>query len=181
MAALSSGAMATTFTSNCTPFPIQFTGSVGSGSVSCNAFAGAPAGEIFSDASLLFFSDYTFGTAAANTIRLTYALGAPAGVTWASGTLIQDVSGGFSSSSSTPPTGVGINATAGLTAANFAAPFNVGVASSVIAGGASTSSGGVQIRYTTSPIVITPEPGTAALLGSGLMALAYFGRKRFGR
>ena len=178
-AALSASAMATTFTSNCVAFPTQFNGGVGSGSVSCAAFGGAPAGEILSGASLAFFSDFTFGSAATNTVRFTYTLGAPAGVTWATGSFIQDVTGGFSSSSSSPAAGTMVAATAGITAANFASAFNVGLASSIITGGVGTSSGGVQVTYTTTSL--TPEPGTTALLGSGLMALAYLGRKRFGR
>ena len=179
IAALSANGMASTFSLNCTAFPIQFSGSVGSGTVSCPGFAGAPAGEFLSGASLSLVADYTFGTAASNDIKLTFTIGAPVGVTWASSSVAIDVLGGFNSSSTSPAIPRTVNATGGITAGNFASAFNVGIASSVVSGGAGTSSAGATIIYTTSSL--TPEPGSIALLGSGLAGLAVLGRKRLVR
>ena len=176
-AALSLTASAATITSNCTLFPIQFANGSGSGSISCPGFSAA--GGILSGASLSLFADYTFGSAGANDIKVTFTVGAPASVTWASSSLAIDVTGGFNSSGSTPAVPATDAATAGATNANFASAFNIGVSSQVISGSAGTSSGGAQITYTYG--FATPEPGSIALLGSGLIGLAIVGRKRFSR
>ena len=176
-AALSLSASAATITTNCTAFPIQFTNSAGSGTVSC---AGFSAGGTLTGASLALYADYTFG-GASNDIKLQFTVGAPAGVTWASSSVAIDVTGGFSSSGSTPAVPVNDAATAGISNANFASAFNVGVASSVVSGSAGTSSAGIQITYTYTPTGTTPEPGSITLLGAGLIGLAFVGRKKLAK
>ena len=81
-AALSITASAATITTNCTAFPIQFSGSTGSGTVTCAAFNNALG--TLNSGTLNLFADYTFG-GASNDIKLTFTIGNPAGVTWASG------------------------------------------------------------------------------------------------
>ena len=177
-AALSMSASAATITANCSAFPIQFTGSVGNGSVSCPGFS--VAGGTLTGASLALVADYTFGNIGVNNdILLTFSVGAPIGVNWASTSVDVHSTGQFNSSSTTPPIPVNDLAVTGVSNAAFASAFNVGVSSSVVSGGAGTSSAGVSITYIYN--AATPEPGSIALLGSGLIGLALAGRKRFGQ
>ena len=130
-------ASASTVTVNCVAFPTQFSGSVGSGSVSCAGWSTGLTGDplaILTGANLNLFADYTFGATSANDIRLTFTVAAPAGVTWAASSTFIDVFGGFSSSSTSPAVPLADAATAGVTAANFASAFNVGVAADAPAG-----------------------------------------------
>ena len=177
-AALTISASAATVTNTCSAFPIQFTGSTGSGFVSCPGFN--VGGATLNAATLGLVADYTFGSGSSNDIKLTFTIGAPGGVTWALSSTAIDVLGGFSSSSTSPGIPITDAATAGVTLANFASAFNVGVASSIVAGGAGTSSAGVSITYdyTVATTVASPEPGSITLLGAGLIGLAFIGRKK---
>ena len=176
-AALSISASAGTITTNCTLFPTQFNSGSGSGTISCPGYTPI-VGQVLQGAALSLYADYTFG-GSSNDVLVTFTIAAPAGVTWASSSVGIDVLGGFSSSSSNPAVPVSDGCNAGCTAANFASAFNVGITSSIVSGSAGTSSAGVQVTYTYGSA--TPEPGSIALMGSGLIGLAIAGRKRFGR
>ena len=175
--ALGASATAATIQLNCATFPLTFAGGAGSGTASCGGFNSALG--TLTGATLNLLADYEFGAGASNDIRMSFTIGAPAGVTWASSLVVVDVTGGFNSTTFVPPVPVSDNATGGISNANFASAFNVGVSSAVVTGGAATSSGGVQVTYTyTAAATISPEPGTTALLASGLIGLALLGRKR---
>ena len=178
--ASSSAAMATTLTVNCSPFPTQFTGSTGTSSVTCASFAsqGISGVQSLDSVAVTLYADYTFGSTGSNDIRLSFNLAAPAGVTWANANPVIDVTGGFNSSGYSPSVPLLDNATSGVSLAAFANPFNITVNSSVISGGAATSSGGAQITYNYTLISSVPEPTGMALLGSGLVAIGLLGRRR---
>ncbi|MBZ5582877.1 MAG: Ig domain-containing protein [Acidobacteriia bacterium] len=113
-----------------------------------------------------YVADYQFG-GPANTVLVTFVPAGPAGVTWSPSSLTLTVSGGASSGSE--PTGSAI-ASAGISSAAFASPFNVNITSSVSAGTVATSSGGVRIVYTYTP----PPPITLACPAStGTVGVPY--------
>ena len=172
LAALSVNAVAGTITTDCTLFPVTFANGIGGPTnVSCAGFT--PALGTLIGVTLNLFADYQFGSTGANDIKVSFAVGAPAGVTWDNAAPIIDVTGGISSTAPLIP--VADNATAGITNANFASAFNVGVSSAVVTGSAATSSGPVTFTYNyTSP---TPEPATLSMMGLGLLGLGVIGRK----
>jgi hypothetical protein len=170
-------AFASSYTVNCTPFPLTFNGGVGSGTVSCPGFSSVGI-QSLDTVSLNFFADYQFGTTGANDIKVTFAVGNPAGVGWSVTSQNIDVTGGLSSSGTNPGIPVADSAVSGVNFADFANAFNVGISSAIMAGGAATSSGAVSITYSYTPIPTgTPEPVSMLLLGSGLVGVAVLGRK----
>ena len=140
---LSVGAKGLTQTANCTPFPAIFTnGTGGPTAVSCPAFTG---GGTLNSVALAYIADYQFGSSTGtNTVQVSFAPTGPAGVTWSPPNATATVTGAVSSGA---PGTSSANATAGVTAANFAAPFNVNVSSTVTQGSVATSSGAVSITY----------------------------------
>ena len=144
---------------NCTPFPTTFAGGIGGpNTVSCPPFT--VAGATLNAVTLIYAADYQFGTNAANTIQITFTPAGPAGVTWALPSTVLSVSGGTSSGAS----GMGgATATTGVTAANFAAAFNVNLTAQVTVGGVATSAGAVSVTYDYTGAVIPPPPPPGAV------------------
>lgn len=165
-------AEASTITTDCTLHPVTFANGTGSTTVSCAGFNGSLG--TLTGASLNLDGDYQFGTTGSNDIRITFAVTQPAGVTWADAAPFIDVTGG-QSSGAIPS--IDDLATAGITNANFASAFDVGVSSSVITGGAATSSGAVTITYTYTPTNV-PEPITLSVFGAGLAGAAALRRRK---
>ena len=175
------GATAGVITQNCIPFPGQIQNGIGSGSASCPAFNVAGA-QTLDSVTLLLFADYQFGTnlsGTPNIIEVTFNLSNPSGVGWSSSSQPIDVSGFFSSSSTSPTVPTLVSAISGVSLVAFSSAFNVGVTSAVLQGGADASSYGVQVQYNYSNN--TPEPAVFTLLGSGLVCLGLIGRKRLRR
>lgn len=139
---------------NCTPFPATFAGGNGGPTpVSCPAFT--VAGATLNSVTLNYFADYQFGTGAVNTVQVTFTPAGPAGVTWTPPSSMVNVTGGASSGA----IGTGSSsATAGVSAANFAAAFNVNITSAVTAGVVATSSGAVTVTYDYTAAPPPPPP-----------------------
>ncbi len=136
----------------CSDFPNAFQdGAGGPAPVTCPGFT-VPGGTL-TGVSLVYVADYQFGVAF-NTVEVRFTPVGPAGVTWNPPTQVVPVSGGRSSP--IPIAMGGADATGGISAAAFAAPFNVNVSSVVTAGLVATSSGGVIVTYTYTP----PPPVT---------------------
>ena len=129
----------------CTPFPVTFAnGTGGPTPVSCPAFT--VGGAVLTGAALSYQADYQFGSnPGPNTVELTFTPTGPAGVTWSPASAVATVMGGQSSGALGT---ANADAIAGVTTANFAAPFNVNVSSQVTQGTVATSSGAVMLTYT---------------------------------
>jgi len=158
----------TTPPADCAPFPVIFAGGTGGPTpVSCPAFS-VP-GATLTGVALTFQADYQFGcSTCANMVLVTFVPTGPGGVTWSPSSQTLTVTGGLSSG--TPPTG-GSNATAGISAAAFAAPFNVNISSSVATGGmVATSSGAVSVVYTFTP---PPAITLSCPVSSGTVGVSY--------
>ena len=178
--ALSAIGMAATFNGTCSPIATFNCGVGGPTPVTCQSFAAAggtiPVGSFLSGATINALADYQIGGGAGTSVVLTFQTTGPAGVTWSSGgLLILTPAGGISSGGA--PTG-SLFTTAGVTNTSFNSGITVNVSSGPVTGTVSNSGGAVSVVYTTS--TSTPEPGTTTLLGSGLLALVYAGRRRFG-
>ncbi len=135
-----------TLTANCVPFPVVFAnGTGGPTAVSCPPF-GIGGGAVLTSVALSYIADYQFGSATGtNQVVVTFTPAGPAGVTWTPPTGTATVTGAVSSGA---PGTASANATAGVSAANFAAAFNVNLSSSVAQGTVATSSGAVSVTYT---------------------------------
>lgn len=144
----------TTGAVNCTPFPVTFNNGAGGPSpVSCPAFT-VP-GTTLTSVTLTYTSDYQFGGPGTNTVQVTFTPAGPAGVTFTPASAVTTVTGAVSSGA--PGTG-SANATAGVSTANFAAPFNVNVSSQVTQGTVATSAGAVMVTYNYDVIPPPPPP-----------------------
>lgn len=162
----------TTPPANCTPFPVTFNNGVGGPTpVSCPAFT-VPGGTL-TGVALTYSADYQFGSGGTNTVAVTFAPAGPGGVTWTPASQTLQPTGGVSSGGA--PSG-GASATAGVSNANFAAPFNVNVSSAIVQGTVATSAGAVSIVYTYDPppalnLVCPASTGTVGVpYSSGLIA-----------
>jgi hypothetical protein len=194
--ACSLSAMAGTFTvtGTCTPFTFPFSGGAGSGTLSCPSFAslGAAGAIDIAGATLNLFADYQAGNPTTadkitDTFNMTSGVtGLNAGISWALGTTTtMSVSGGFSSTGSTPasPNPDAAASAAFGTAASLAqwTAFSVGVSSVVNSGSVTTSSAGATITFTYDTANASPEPVSMLLFGSGLLAVSLIGRRKFAR
>jgi hypothetical protein len=141
---LSTTASGLTLTSNCTPFPVTFTGgSGGPTAISCPPFT-IGGGAILNSVTLNYSADYQFGGAGPNTVMTTFIPAGPPGVTWAAASTTTTQTGGTSSGSIVTASAV---ATSGVSAANFATAFNVNVSAALTQGTVATSSGAVSVTY----------------------------------
>lgn len=163
----------TTQPAKCTPHPAIFdNGSGGPLGVSCPPFS-VPGGRL-TGVTLTFEADYQFGgTTGTNAVDVTFVPADPAGVTWLAPN-VKLTTGGVRSSGPAP-TG-SMNAASGISAAAFAAAFNVNVTSEVTVGMVASSSGAASVVYTYTPpppITLTCPAGsgaTGAPYGSALTA-----------
>lgn len=138
---------ATTPSANCTPFPVTFANGAGATPVACPPFT-VPGGTL-TGVALSYAADYQFGSnPGPNTVLVVFAPAGPGGVTWSPASQTLTITGGQSSGAIANG---GANATAGISAAAFAAAFNVNVSSSVTVGTVATSSGAVSVVYTYDP------------------------------
>src|SRR5579859_2272411 len=129
---------------NCTPFPVTFTGGTGGPTaISCPPFT-IGSGAILNSVTLNYSADYQFGGAGPNTVMTTFTPAGPPGVTWAAPSTTTTQTGGTSSGSIATASAV---AATGVSAANFAAAFNVNVSAALTQGTVATSSGAVAVTY----------------------------------
>ena len=161
------GGANTTPPANCTPHPAIFdNGSGGPLSVSCPPFS-VPGAEL-TGITLTFEADYQFGgTTGTNAVDVTFVPADLAGVTWLAPS-VKLTTGGARSSGPAP---IGsMNATSGISAAAFAAAFNVNVTSEVTVGMVASASGAASVVYTYTP----PPPITLTCpAGSGTTGAPY--------
>jgi PDZ domain len=138
----------TTPPAKCTPHPAIFENGTGSPiAVSCPPFT-VPGGDL-TGVTLTFEADYQFGgIAGRNTVDVTFLPAGPAGVTWLAANV--KLTTGGARSSGPAPTG-SMDAASGISAAAFAAAFNVNVTSEVTAGTVASSSGAASVVYTYTP------------------------------
>jgi hypothetical protein len=189
--AFSFSAMAGTVAATCTPFTFPFNGGAGAGTLSCPSFAslGVVGAIDISGATLNLFADYQAGNpTTVNKITDTFNMssgvtGLNAGISWALGTTTSmSVTGSFSSGGSVPasPNPDAASSAVFGTAASLAqwTAFSVGVSSVLNSGSVTTSSAGATITYNYDTATSTPEPGSMALLGGGLLAVSLIGRKK---
>jgi hypothetical protein len=149
----------TTPPANCTPHPVMFDNGGGPLAVSCPPFA-VP-GATLTGVTLTFEADYQFGGATrTNAVDVTFVPTGPAGVTWSAPSV--KLTTGGARSSGPAPTG-SMNATSGISAASFAAPFTVKITSEVTVGMVASSSGAASVVYTYTP----PPPITLACPAAG--------------
>jgi hypothetical protein len=155
---LSGAAKAVTVSANCLLFPVTFNlGAGGPTAVICPAFT-VGGGAVLTSVTLNYISDFQFGSnPGPNTVNVTFAPVPPAGVTFTPASVVAPVTGAVSSGA--PGTGSAA-ATAGVTAANFANPFNVNVSSAVAQGTVATSSGAVSVTYVYN--LAPPPPPTSS-------------------
>jgi hypothetical protein len=185
-------ASATSITEQCGA-PVSFgnlgtaiTGAQGPASFSCAALP-VGAGQTITEVELFYAADYSFGSAdGTNTVVWTFNT---ASGTWSGGNT-ETVSGGFSSTTFTPPTaagalnapfnlnvvgpgqidttslGVGTNTFAGV---NISAPVS-------ITGGVISTTGDVfaQVTYSSA----APEPATLGLTGMALLGVGFLARRK---
>ena len=158
IALFTTAAQGLTSTANCVPFPATFpNGAGGPTPVSCPPFSGG-AGAILNSATLSYSADYQFGgTTGTNQVNVSFTPAGPAGVTWTPSSTTVTVSGGASSGAIQTASAT---ATGGVTAANFAAAFNVNISSAVTQGTVATSSGAVAVTYDFNPAP-PPSPPTS--------------------
>ena len=170
-------------TQNCTVFPASFTSGVGSQTVNCMSFAQAwtaaglgasvPGTVTETGITLEFWADYQFGNVpGTNEVQVNFTPSGP--MTWATAIQTIDVLGAFQSSSDSPPVPYADNA---LTFTSLSGTFTVGVISSLIQGGVTTSSGGVQVIYSYTNSAV-PEPATISLIGGALLGLGVVLRRK---
>jgi hypothetical protein len=187
-------AVAGTVAATCTPFYFPFNGGAGSGTLSCPSFAslGVVGAIDISGATLNLYGDYQAGNpTTVNKVTETFNMssgvtGLNAGISWALGTTTSmSETGGSSSGGSVPasPNPDAASSAAFGTAASLAqwTAFSVGVSSVVNQGSVTTSEAGATITYTYDTPTFTPEPGSMALLGGGLLAVSLIGRKKLAR
>jgi hypothetical protein len=157
----------TTPPANCSPHPAIFdNGSGGPLAVSCPPFT-VP-GATLTGVTLTFEADYQFGgTNGTNAVDVTFVPAGPAGVTWLAPSV--KLTTGGARSSGPAPTG-SMNTTSGISAAEFAAAFNVNATSEVAMGMVASSSGAASVVYTYTP----PPPITLTCpAGSGTTGAPY--------
>ena len=157
----------TTPSANCAPFPETFpNGNGGPSPVSCPAFT--VAGGTLTGVQLTYRADYQFGSnPGPNSVDVTFVPAGPGGVTWGPASLTLTVTGGPSSGAITTDTA---NATGGISAAAFAAAFNVNISSAITQGTVATSSGAVSVIYTYTP---PPPPALSCPTSSGTVGTPY--------
>jgi hypothetical protein len=145
-------------------YPATFANGAGATAVVCPPFT-VPGGTL-TGVTLSYAADYQFGSIPGpNTITVTFAPAGPAGVTWSPASVPLTVTGGQSSGA--VQTAIA-DATAGISAAAFAAPFNVNISSSVSAGTVATSSGAAQVvyTYTPPPAIVLACPASTGTVGT---------------
>ena len=173
-------ASAASITNNCTLFPVTFNGGNTNTpqTVNCPGFnAVAQSATGLSGVTLTYFADYQFATQSPVSVTVIFTPSLPPGVTWSANSTSIVVTGGFSSSGSTPAVPFNMSATGGVSIANFASAFNVQVASGVTAGAIGASTGGVQVTYNYLTAA-SPEPATLSLLTVSLLGLGLASRRR---
>jgi len=147
----------TTPPADCTPSPVTFNDGTGGPTVAaCPPFK-VP-GATLIGVTLTFTADYQFGAApGTNSVQVLFVPDGPVGVTWTRPTVILTTTG--DRSSGPVPTSTS-EATSGISAAAFAAPFNVNITSLVMMGSTATSSGAASVvyAYTPPPLLYTYVP-----------------------
>jgi hypothetical protein len=147
------------------------------GAISC-PLIDAGAGNIVSLWGVSATGDYTggpFGTISGTTVSMTYT--AVGSLNDGASQLLL-VSGGNNSDTFVPstPFALGSSQTPGT---QTVAGFNVTINSLVTAGGpVGSSTGQVVINYETKPFSDAPEPATLGMMGSALLGLGFFGRRK---
>ncbi len=147
------------------------------GAIACPSID-AGLGNIITSWGIQATGDYTggpFGTTSGTTVSMTYTV--VGGLNNIQSQLLL-VSGGNSSNGFVPgtPFTLGPTQNPGTQTVNA---FTVTINSLLSAGGpVGASTGQVVINYETRPVSDTPEPATLGLMGSALLGLGFFGRRK---
>ena len=167
----------------CPAFPNNFTGGAGGPVTStCAAFSALPPLSVVTGVEVWDEADYQFGVTGLNSISVTFTPDVTL-TTWTTPTQTCTVTGagnslantcGFFSGNLTAP-GTTTESANGNLAALAAAGFTVASSSVGNCGQVGQSASGVIAEFDYTSAV--PEPGSMMLLGSGLVAFAFAGRK----